>query len=99
MPYAVAATAWTQLVGCKEFKGAATLDVIRDFRDQFLGQGPEGQFPAHRLIAIGAREAPGGAHGFPRPPPCTNPPRPAARPGNGGAGAILPLTSGVADGV
>ena len=29
------------MVGCKTFEGAATLDVIRDFRDQFLGQGPE----------------------------------------------------------
>lgn len=45
MPYAVAATAWTQLVGCKDYQGAATLDVIRDFRDQFLGQGPENGFP------------------------------------------------------
>jgi uncharacterized protein DUF3105 len=41
MPYAVAATAWTNLVGCKDFDGAATLDVIRDFRDSFLGRGPE----------------------------------------------------------
>lgn len=41
MPYDVAVTAWTNLVGCKTFDGAATLDVIRDFRDQFLGQGPE----------------------------------------------------------
>ncbi len=41
MPYDVAVTAWTQMVGCKSFEGAATLDVIRDFRDQYLGQGPE----------------------------------------------------------
>ena len=41
MPYDVAATAWTQLVGCDGFEGAATLDVIRAFRDQFLGRGPE----------------------------------------------------------
>ena len=41
MPYDVAATAWTQMVGCDTFKGAETLDVIRDFRDQYLGQGPE----------------------------------------------------------
>ena len=41
MPYEVAATAWTQLVGCDTFEGAATLDVIRAFRDQYLGRGPE----------------------------------------------------------
>ena len=41
MPYEVAATAWTQLVGCERYEGAATLDVIRDFRDIYRGQGPE----------------------------------------------------------
>jgi hypothetical protein len=41
MPYEVAATAWTQLMGCKTYKGAATLDAIRDFRDTYRGQGPE----------------------------------------------------------
>lgn len=41
MPYAVAATAWTNLVGCKEYEGAKTLDVLRNFRDAFRGQGPE----------------------------------------------------------
>jgi hypothetical protein len=41
MPYEVAATAWTQLMGCKTYKGAATLDAIRDFRDAYRGQGPE----------------------------------------------------------
>jgi hypothetical protein len=41
MPYEVAATAWTQLMGCKSYKGAKTLDAIRDFRDQFRGRGPE----------------------------------------------------------
>jgi hypothetical protein len=41
MPYEVAATAWTQLMGCKTFEGAATLDAIRDFRDIYRGQGPE----------------------------------------------------------
>lgn len=41
MPYDIAATAWTQLVGCETFEGGTTLDVIRAFRDQFLGQGPE----------------------------------------------------------
>jgi hypothetical protein len=41
MPYDVAATAWTQLIGCKTFEGDATLDAIRDFRDIYIGQGPE----------------------------------------------------------
>jgi hypothetical protein len=45
MPYEVAATAWTQLLGCKKYDGAKTLDAIRDFRDQFRGRGPEGQIP------------------------------------------------------
>ena len=41
MPYDVAVTAWTQLVGCEAYEGGATLDVVRDFRDRYLGQGPE----------------------------------------------------------
>jgi hypothetical protein len=41
MPYEVATTAWTQLMGCKTFEGAATLDAIRDFRDIYRGRGPE----------------------------------------------------------
>jgi Protein of unknown function (DUF3105) len=41
MPYEVAATAWTQLIGCETYEGAATLDAIRDFRDIYRGQGPE----------------------------------------------------------
>jgi uncharacterized protein DUF3105 len=31
MPYEVAATTWTNLIGCKTYKGAATLDAIRAF--------------------------------------------------------------------
>lgn len=31
MPYAVAATTWTNLMGCKTYRGAATLDAIRAF--------------------------------------------------------------------
>jgi hypothetical protein len=31
MPYAVAATTWTNLMGCPTYKGAITLDAIRDF--------------------------------------------------------------------
>jgi hypothetical protein len=45
MPYEVAATAWTQLLGCKRYEGNKTLDAIRNFRDQFRGRGPEGQVP------------------------------------------------------
>ena len=45
MPYDVAVTAWTQLMGCKTYQGDATLDAIRDFRDIYRGQGPEGQVP------------------------------------------------------
>ncbi len=31
MPYDVAATTWTNLIGCPTYKGAITLDAIRDF--------------------------------------------------------------------
>ena len=31
MPYEVAATTWRNLLGCNEYKGAITLDAIRDF--------------------------------------------------------------------
>jgi Protein of unknown function (DUF3105) len=31
MPYAVAATTWTNLLGCPAYRGAATLDAIRAF--------------------------------------------------------------------
>jgi hypothetical protein len=41
MPYEVAVTAWTQLMGCPKYEGAATLDAIRDFRDTYIGLGPE----------------------------------------------------------
>jgi Protein of unknown function (DUF3105) len=41
MRYEVAATAWTQLLGCETYEGQATLDAIRDFRDTFRGRGPE----------------------------------------------------------
>ena len=35
MPYEVAATAWTHMIGCKTYDGAATLDALRVFRDTF----------------------------------------------------------------
>jgi hypothetical protein len=41
MPYEVAVTAWTNLLGCKTFDDGATLDAIRAFRDTFRGRGPE----------------------------------------------------------
>jgi hypothetical protein len=41
MPYEVATTAWTQLMGCDRYQGPATLDAIRDFRDTYRGLGPE----------------------------------------------------------
>lgn len=44
MPFEVAATAWTQLIGCDRYEGRTTLDAIRAFRDSFRGQGPE-NFP------------------------------------------------------
>jgi Protein of unknown function (DUF3105) len=40
MPYEVAVTAWTNLVGCKQYSDGV-LDVLRDFRDIYRGQGPE----------------------------------------------------------
>jgi hypothetical protein len=40
MPYQVAATAWTNLLGCPAYN-EAVLDAIRDFRDIYRGQGPE----------------------------------------------------------
>lgn len=40
MPYEVAATAWTHLIGCKTVN-AKTWDALRAFRDRFLDKGPE----------------------------------------------------------
>jgi Protein of unknown function (DUF3105) len=40
MPYEVAATAWTQLLGCKTVN-AHTWDAIRAFRQRFTDKGPE----------------------------------------------------------
>jgi hypothetical protein len=40
MPYEVAATAWTQLLGCKTVNDK-TWDAIRAFRDRFVDKGPE----------------------------------------------------------
>ena len=38
MPYEIAATTWTNLLGCKTYKGAITLDAIRDFGVQTWGR-------------------------------------------------------------
>ena len=38
MEYAVAATAWTKLLGCPEYKGEITLDAIRDFGKEEWGK-------------------------------------------------------------
>jgi len=45
MPYAVAATTWTNLLGCPSYKGAATLDAIRAFGKATWGKygGEEAQ--------------------------------------------------------
>lgn len=40
MPYEVAATAWTQLLGCKTVNDK-TWDAMRAFRDRFVDKGPE----------------------------------------------------------
>jgi hypothetical protein len=41
MPYEVAATGWTQLIGCESFDGETTINALRNFRDIHRGQGPE----------------------------------------------------------
>lgn len=41
MPYDVATTAWTQMMGCESYQGDATLDAIRDFIGTYRGRGPE----------------------------------------------------------
>jgi hypothetical protein len=38
MPYEVAATTWTNLIGCKTYKGAITLDAIRAFGRETWGK-------------------------------------------------------------
>jgi hypothetical protein len=38
MPYQVAATTWTNLLGCPTYKGAATLDAIRAFGKETWGK-------------------------------------------------------------
>lgn len=45
MPYAVAATAWGQLLGCKTVRTPAIFDALRDFRVKYVDQGPEKGIP------------------------------------------------------
>jgi hypothetical protein len=45
MPYDVAATAWTNLLGCDTYDGAATLDAVQAFRDSFRGTAGDGPEP------------------------------------------------------
>jgi hypothetical protein len=46
IPFAVAATAWQQKLGCQAYEGRATLDALRNFRDAYRGRGPE-NVPVH----------------------------------------------------
>ncbi len=41
MPYAVAVTAWTHLLACPKYQGAATLAAMRAFRDVYTDKAPE----------------------------------------------------------
>ena len=47
MPYEVAATTWTNLLGCKKYKGEITLDAIRAFGKATWGN--YGGEPVRRL--------------------------------------------------
>jgi hypothetical protein len=55
MPYEVAATTWTNLLGCPSYKGAATLDAIRDFGK--LTWGKYGGEPAELFTFTGPTPA------------------------------------------
>ena len=44
MPYAVAATAWGHILGCKTFN-PKIFDAIRDFRVKYVDKGPEPGIP------------------------------------------------------
>ena len=44
MPYAVAATAWGHILGCKTFNDKV-FDAIRDFRTKYVDKGPEPGIP------------------------------------------------------
>ncbi len=48
MPYAVAATAWTHLIGCPTVTDK-TWDALRDFRNTYVDKGPEPGIPPNDL--------------------------------------------------
>jgi hypothetical protein len=50
MDYAVAATTWTNLLGCSEYRGAVTLDAIRDF-----GKATWGRYGGEPVNAFGLK--------------------------------------------
>jgi hypothetical protein len=50
MDYAVAAATWTNLLGCNEYRGAATLDAIRDF-----GKATWGRYGGEPVNAFGLK--------------------------------------------
>ena len=41
MPYRVAVTTWQNVIGCKQYRGAATMDAIRAFGIEKFGDAPE----------------------------------------------------------
>jgi hypothetical protein len=51
MPYQVAAVTWTNMLTCKQYKGAATLDAIRAFGKQTWGK--YGGEPAELFVFTG----------------------------------------------
>jgi hypothetical protein len=53
MPYEVAATTWTNLLGCKTYKGAITLDAIRDF-----GRATWGRYGGESVDSFGPLTGP-----------------------------------------
>lgn len=55
MDYAVAAATWTNLLGCPEYKGAATLDAIRAFGKETWGR--YGGEPVNAFSLIGPTPA------------------------------------------
>jgi hypothetical protein len=50
MTYEVAATTWTNLIGCSEYKGPITLDAIRDF-----GKATWGRYGGEPVNAFGLK--------------------------------------------
>ncbi len=55
MPYKVAATAWTHLIGCPTYKGTITLDALRDFAR--VNWGKYGGEPANAFSITGPTPA------------------------------------------